>query len=134
MRERRQRTAPVLERAHIIEIGPDKLALGFETRSFEAGQIASDPTTLELCTEIAHEVLGPEVLVEFSEVAPGTGSVTLSRLYGEVRRARRAAHEESVRTHPLVTAAFELLGAELRDIKLPAEVDSAPVSIADLNR
>ncbi len=129
VRERRQRIAPVLERAHIIEIGPTKLALGFETRSFEAGQVASDPTTLELCTEIAREVLGSEVEVDFSEISGGTGSVTLSRLYGELRRARRSVLEQAVRSHPLVTAALELLGAELRDVKLPAEVDTAPVSI-----
>jgi DNA polymerase-3 subunit gamma/tau len=60
--------------------------------------------------------------------------VTLSRLYGEIRRARRAALDESIRKHPLVTAALELLGAELRDVKLPPEVDSAPISLSEPSR
>ncbi len=134
IRDKRQRLAPVFERAHVLAIGAEKLSLGFEARSFEAGQLASDPTARDVCVEAAREVLGAEVEVALEEVATGTSGVTLSRLYGEIRRARRAAVDESIRKHPLVTAALDLLGAELRDVKLPPEIDAAPISAAELGR
>ena len=45
--------------------------------------------------------------------------------------ARRAEVEEGVKSHPLVAAATQELGAEIRDVRLPAELDSPAVSLRE---
>jgi DNA polymerase-3 subunit gamma/tau len=53
-------------------------------------------------------------------VARGT-TQTIAQIDGAERKARVEAARRAVADHPLVSAAIELLGAELRDVRLSQE-------------
>ena len=53
----------------------------------------------------------------------------LRGLVSEAVRARRDAIDRSIRTHPLVVAAVEHLGAEIRDVRLPKDAESTIISL-----
>jgi DNA polymerase-3 subunit gamma/tau len=51
-------------------------------------------------------------------IAAKSGRVTLAMVETADRKVKLDAAKQAVATHPLVSAAVELLGAELRDVRL----------------
>jgi DNA polymerase-3 subunit gamma/tau len=49
------------------------------------------------------------------------GFVTIAQLETEQKRLRLDEMKRSIASHPLVTAAIQVLGAELKDVRLAAE-------------
>ena len=125
VREKSARIASLLERAHVVEISAERVVIGFETNGFEAAQMADPEARSALAAGVNASF--PDATLETVELAPGKATVTLSRLQGEERRARKAEIDDGVRNHPLVTAALTVLGAEIRDVKVP---DDPPPSAA----
>ncbi|MBK6517586.1 MAG: DNA polymerase III subunit gamma/tau [Polyangiaceae bacterium] len=128
VRAKSGRLASVLERAALVEATEHRLVLGFEARSFEAGLVA-EPQARVLIASMAVATLGPGAAVELVDVASGDEVPTLAKMVSEAVRARRDAIDRSIRTHPLVVAAVEHLGAEIRDVRLPKDAESTIISL-----
>lgn len=117
VRAKRPALASVLEHAVLMRFGPDRVELGYEARSFLSGQ-ATDPAAKDLLASalLAHFGSMPELV--FETVSGRAGNVTVAMVDSAERRIRLDAAKRAVAEHPLVTAAIELLGAELRDVRL----------------
>jgi hypothetical protein len=77
---------------------------------------AMDPASRELLLTAARRHFGttPELIFERTAVKSGTIAQTESA----ERKARIEAAKHRVIEHPLVAAAIELLGAEIKDVRL----------------
>ncbi|TKC99377.1 DNA polymerase III subunit gamma/tau [Polyangium fumosum] len=120
VRAKRAPLASVLEHAALLRIGPDGLALGFEDNSF-LGKQAQDPLAKEAIRAALAAHFGGTPEVTFETLRPQSGTVTVAQIDGADRRARLDNARRAIADHPLVTAAIELLGAELRDVRLGHE-------------
>ena len=122
VRARRPALASVLEHAAVLRFGPDRVELGYEQSSFLVGQ-ATDATAKELLLSSlkAHFGSAPELV--FETIAARSGAVTVAMVDTAERKVKLEAARRAVAQHPLVTAAIELLGAELKDVRL-AEADA----------
>ncbi|MEM1029284.1 MAG: DNA polymerase III subunit gamma/tau [Myxococcota bacterium] len=108
--------ASVFEHAAPLEVTPERLQLGYPPGSFLLQQAQSHVTTLEAA---ASQHFG----------RPTTVEIDLSKRHGEVEtvaernaaqgRERERLARRRVETHPLVVAAREVLGARIRDVRLP---------------
>lgn len=116
--------ASVLEHAALVEASPGRLVVGFEPGSFLANQL-SEGRAAAAVRDAARARLGPDVAVEIVSVARDAMSGTLAKRASEVLRARIAEAEQVVRDHPIVAAAVEILGAELREVHLAPELATA---------
>jgi DNA polymerase-3 subunit gamma/tau len=117
VRLRRPALASVLEHASLLQCDGARVLLGYEPGSFLAAQ-ATDAAAIGLLTAAVREHFGPTTEVAFDlAVARGT-TQTIAQIDGAERKARVEAARRAVADHPLVSAAIELLGAELRDVRL----------------
>jgi DNA polymerase-3 subunit gamma/tau len=117
VRARRPALASVLEHAALLTFGDVRIELGYETGSFLVGQ-ATEPGARELLHAEVHAHFGKAVEVVFSTVSRGHGAPTIAQLEGAERKERHDAARKAVEDHPLVAAAIQLLGAELKDVRL----------------
>jgi DNA polymerase-3 subunit gamma/tau len=116
--------ASVLEHAALVEASADRLVVGFEPGSFLAAQL-NDTRAREAVRDAARGRLGSAVAVDVVSVARESLSGTLAKRASEVMRERIAQAERDVRDHPVVAAAIELLGAELREVRLAPDLATA---------
>ncbi|MBL8740508.1 MAG: hypothetical protein JNK04_05420, partial [Myxococcales bacterium] len=130
VRPRSARLASLIERAALVDAGPSRIAIGFDSRSFEAG-LLSDPETHALLASVTEQHLGPSAELELCDIASDATIPTLAKLVTEAGQARRDEVDAELRGHPLVQAALTHLGAELRTVRLPKDVDAAPISLDD---
>ena len=117
VRARRPALASVLEHAALLRFGADRVELGYEAGSFLVGQ-ATDASAKELLLSALTEHFGQRPELAFETIAPKSGNVTLAMLETSERKIKLDAAKRAVAEHPLVAAAIELLGAELRDVRL----------------
>jgi DNA polymerase III subunit gamma/tau len=122
----RQRPAlvSVLEHAALIELTPTRAVLGYEANSFLVGQ-ATEPAARELLAGALRSHFGGPTEIVFETIARGTGAVSLAQIESAERKVRVEAARRAVAEHPLVTAAIELLGAELKDVRLGQDAAEA---------
>lgn len=117
VRTKRPALASVLEHAAVLRFAPERVELGYETGSFLVGQATEGSARdLLLAALTAHFGRTPELV--FETIAPRSGNVTLAMVETAERKTKLDAAKRAVAEHPLVTAAIELLGAELRDVRL----------------
>jgi DNA polymerase-3 subunit gamma/tau len=116
--------ASVLEHAALVEASPRRLVVGFEPGSFLASQLG-EARALAVVRDAARARLGPDVEVAIVAVPRDALGGTLARRASEVLRGKIAEAEKVVREHPIVAAAVEILGAELREVHLAPELASA---------
>ena len=113
--------ASTLEHAVVMEIGPQKLAVGFDSVEGFLAERASAPAAIAKLTRAAREHFGSavEVTVRTSVASAATvptiASVDAERKAAEIARARAAVEE-----HPLVREATRVFGARVREVKLPS--------------
>jgi DNA polymerase-3 subunit gamma/tau len=112
--------ASVFAHAAPLGIGRDGVVLGLERGSFLADQAATQEAR-DLLTDAASEHFGTRVAVEIDLSGRHGERQTLAARHSAEAAAQRDAARQRVREHPLVKAAQELLGAELRDVRLPGE-------------
>jgi DNA polymerase-3 subunit gamma/tau len=117
VRSKRPALASVLEHAVLLHIGPDKLTLGFEGDTFLSKQ-AQEPLAQDILRSALSVHYGGLPDVTFESVAPMSGLATIAQLDSADRKTRLESARRAIANHPLVTAAIELLGAELRDVRL----------------
>jgi DNA polymerase-3 subunit gamma/tau len=115
------RLAATLEQASLLELGPERLRLGFEPASlplYTALQPAGDAVVVDAISKelgSAHPVLSVEVL-QGPPPHP-----TLSDVHQKERAQAARDAQERARTHPRVVAAQKVLGARLKTVRLPDE-------------
>jgi DNA polymerase III subunit gamma/tau len=117
LQRQRPALASVLEHASVLELTSTRAVLGYEDNSFLVSQ-ATEPAARELLAGALRAHFGGPVEVVFETVARGVGPMSLAQVETADRMARLDAARRAVAEHPLVTAAIELLGAELKDIRL----------------
>jgi hypothetical protein len=121
--QRLAQTAPQLaaslEHAVVLEMGPARVRLSFEPASLPH-RVVSEPKALEAITRAAREYLGASDTVILTEThAQAAKAITLAALgHKEREEASRAAYERAL-SHPRVRDAIELLGAQIKHIRLP---------------
>jgi hypothetical protein len=130
VRPRSARLASLIERAALVDVTVVTIEIGFDSRSFEAG-LLSDPDTQSLLASVAEQHLGAGGQVVLCDIATDPSIPTLAKLVTEAGQARRDEVDAELRNHPLVQAAVTHLGAELRSVRLPKDVDAAPISLDD---
>ena len=100
-------------------MGPGKVVLAFES-TFLAAQ-ATDNAAKEILRAALTAHFGRPTEATFTTDGPRPGApLTVAQVDSAERKARLEAARRAVSTHPLVTAAVELLGAELQAVRLPA--------------
>ncbi len=128
VRNKRPALASVLEHAVLLHIGPDRLTLGFEGDTFLSKQ-AQEPLAQDILRTALGMHFGGRPDVTFESVAPMSGLATIAQLDSADRKSRLESARRAIANHPLVTAAIELLGAELRDVRL-AQDDAGEATFA----
>lgn len=123
VRGKRPALASVLEHAALLQFEGGRVALGYEATSFLVGQAteASSKELLAAALEAHFDGRRPELV--FETITSKSGALTVATLDTAERRQKTDAARRAVIEHPLVTAAIELLGAELKDVRLAAEND-----------
>jgi DNA polymerase-3 subunit gamma/tau len=117
VRNRRPALASVLEHAALLKFGRERVELGYEAGSFLVGQ-ATDANAKELLRSALEQHLGRSPELVFETIAARSGNVTVAMVDTAERKVKLDAAKRAVAEHPLVTAAIELLGAELKDVRL----------------
>lgn len=110
----------MLEHAALLRIGPEGMALGFEAGSFLGKQVQDQTAQNAIASALAAH-FGGQPSVSFEALSSMNGHVTLAQLDGAERKAKLDLAKRAIVEHPLVVAAIELLGAELRDVRLSHE-------------
>jgi len=108
---------PALEESDITR---ERLALAFEPDSlFERTAREPDATRLLLRTAAAH--FGAEPSLAFEPLANGKGGVTVSQIENRERTERQRAALARAKEHPRIADAARILGAKLKEIRLPED-------------
>jgi DNA polymerase-3 subunit gamma/tau len=117
VRSDRAPLASVLEHASPIAFSAERVVLGYEPGSFLAAQ-ATDASAVELLTRHVRDYFGTATPVAFDLTAGPKSTPSIAAIDGEQNRIRLEQARRAVAEHPLVKAAVEILGAELRDVRL----------------
>ncbi len=118
VRAARPALASVLEHAAAVEVRAERVLLGYAPGDFLGTQVAEEESALLLQREVrAHFGASTKVELDLSMGKPAFASVAL--LDDAKRKADLAKARAEVENHPLVRQAIAILGAELRDVRLP---------------
>jgi DNA polymerase III subunit gamma/tau len=117
VRGRRPALASVLEHAALLRFSAERVELGYEATSFLVGQ-ANEASARDLVIAALTSHFGSPPELAFETIAAKSGNVTLAMVETAERKGKLDAAKRAVAEHPLVAAAIELLGAELRDVRL----------------
>jgi DNA polymerase-3 subunit gamma/tau len=123
VREKRPALASVLEHAVLLHFSPLRVEIGYEANSFLVGQ-ATEASSKELLLSACRAHFGATPDLVFETIAARGAMMTVAQVDSADRRNKVDAARRAVADHPLVTAAIELLGAELKDVKLAADADA----------
>jgi len=122
VRGRRAALASVLEHAAILRLDADKgVVLGYEQGSFLIAQV-NEPQSRAVALKAIEEVVGKGTTLEIETLTGSATHETLARIELADRKARVEDARKAVEQHPLVDAAKEHLGAQLREVRLPSDL------------
>jgi DNA polymerase-3 subunit gamma/tau len=117
IRAERAPLASILEHASPIAVSAERVVLGYEPGSFLAAQ-ATDASHVELLTRHVREYFGTVTPVAFDLTASPKANPSVASIDIEERKVRLEQARRAVAEHPLVKAAIEILGAELKDVRV----------------
>ena len=111
-----------LELVGVMTFTAERVELGYEAHEYHLIDLVTEASARETLSAAlrAHFGKAPELIFTTTTAKSGTVSQVLSA----EKKAKLDAARRGVAEHPLVTAAIELLGAELRDVKLAAEAET----------
>lgn len=111
-----------LELVGVISFTAERVELAYEAHEYHLIDLITEASAKEALGAAlrAHFGRAPELV--FTTTTAKTG--TVSQVLSAEKKAKLDAARRCVAEHPVVTAAIELLGAELRDIKLVVEAES----------
>lgn len=118
VREKKAPIASVFEHAAPLEVASGRLVLGYPPGSFllQQAQNADNQALLEAA---ATEHFSASTAIEIDTSARHQEVETLAERNAAIAREAERQARKKVEGHPLVLAAQELLGARLRDVRLP---------------
>jgi DNA polymerase-3 subunit gamma/tau len=117
IRAQRAPLASILEHASPIAFSAERVVLGYEPGSFLAAQ-ATEASHVELLTKHVREYFGTVTPVAFDLTAGPKANASVATLDIEERKVRLEQARRAVAEHPLVKAAIDILGAELKDVRI----------------
>lgn len=120
VRRERPDLASVLAHASPLTVGPGSVELAYDPHSFLAERAQKEPA-LSLLTKLVHAHFGAETPISIRHDPRAGELATVAWLDESERHARLQRARKAIADHPLVQAAVEALGAELREVRLPAE-------------
>ncbi len=108
----------LLEHGRPLEVSPQRLAIGFPAGSFYLNSL-KDPEALATLKAIAVSYFQAPTVVELVPLMAGSNDAppTLEEKKSHERSTRVAKLQGEVREDPLVTAALEIFGGEISEIK-----------------
>jgi DNA polymerase-3 subunit gamma/tau len=109
--------AAILEHASPIAFSAERVVLGYEQGSFLAAQ-ATDAGHVEILTRQVREYFGTTTPVAFDVTASPKSNPSVYIVDAEERKVRIEQARRAVAEHPLVKAAIDILGAELKDVRV----------------
>lgn len=118
VRDKKAPIASVFEHAAPLEIASGRLLLGYPPGSFLLQQAQNDDNKALLETAATGH-FGAPTPVEIDTSARHQEVETLAERNAAIAREAERMARKKVEGHPLVVAAQELLGARLRDVRLP---------------
>ncbi|MEZ4439496.1 MAG: DNA polymerase III subunit gamma/tau [Polyangiaceae bacterium] len=121
VREQKPALASVFVHAAPLSVTAEGIELAYEEGTFLAQQ-ASEAEAQSLLTDAAAKHFGRPVSVTLQLGQRHLDVQSIAAKNAAELRARIEAARERVIHHPLVVAAVQHLGAELRDVRLPAEL------------
>ena len=121
IRARRPALASVLEHAAVLRFDRERVVLGYESGSFLLVH-AAEAAARALLDAAVREHFGAATPVELDTSVARGAAASVAQLDAVDRRTRTEAARRAVEEHPLVHAAIEVLGAELRDVRLAPEL------------
>jgi DNA polymerase-3 subunit gamma/tau len=112
--------ASVFEHAMPVEVGPERVLLGFESGSGFLALRANEREVLEALTTAVRGFYGVNTAVVIDPTPrPAGGVKTVAAADAERRSAELARARAAVQEHPVVKEALRVFGAQLRDVRLP---------------
>ena len=117
IRNDRAPLASILEHASPIAFSAERVVLGYEPGSFLAAQ-ATEASHVELLTRHVREYFGTVTPIAFDLTAGPKANPSVASIDTEERRGRLEQARRAVAEHPLVKAAIDILGAELKDVRV----------------
>jgi len=120
VREERGDLAACLQHAVVLDASRERLAVAFEAGSvFE--RAAKAPDAMTLLTQAARAELGgePAVIIEGQGKSPS--GPTVAALDIQQREERRREAVARAKEHPRIAEAAQILGARLKEIRVPEE-------------
>ena len=119
VRRQRPALASVLEHAIVLELGPERAVVGYAAASSFLFAQATEPAARQVLTSALRAHFGQPVELAIETLTSSSnGAVSIAQLESAERKARADAARRAVIEHPLVAAAIDLLGAEIKDIRL----------------
>jgi DNA polymerase-3 subunit gamma/tau len=108
----------LLEHGRPLEVSPQRLAIGFPAGSFYLNSL-KDPEALATLKALAASYFQAPTAVELVPLMAGSNDAppTLEEKKSHERSSRVAKLQGEVREDPLVTAALEIFGGEISEIK-----------------
>jgi len=118
VRQRDGKLAALLNHAVVHEATAERIRISFERGTVFEESVTTRPA-LELLASAAEQLFGGRPAVEVTNHAPGADTTTLADVVSREREVAKLAAIERARNHPAVAAAAEILGAKVKDIRLP---------------
>ncbi len=118
VREERPPMASVFEHAVVLELGPERVRVGYTQDDFLGSQ-AAEPEAVALLARAARAHFGAAVEVRVEQNVKASKSATVFAIDSAQRQADLKKARAAVEGHPMVKAVVELFGAEIREVKLP---------------
>jgi DNA polymerase-3 subunit gamma/tau len=112
--------AAMLDLAVPLTVTPQKIVVGLEDESFEDARAEQTDARTVLTAE-ARAHFGATTDVSFERTARGSKVASVAYLDAAKRRQLQVEARAAVEDHPLVRHAKTVFGAELKDVKLPAQ-------------
>jgi DNA polymerase III subunit gamma/tau len=106
----------ILEMAAPFALNEQEVTLAFPPGSFLAGQL-SDPAAMNALTEAIRKHYGKPTEVKVVATPEATQSLTLSILAEAAEHEKWVKARQDAEAHPMIQAARQFLGAEVRDIR-----------------
>jgi DNA polymerase-3 subunit gamma/tau len=111
----------VYEHGAPLAVTRAEVRIGYQAGSFLAQQAGAADALEELRAAVRSH-FGPDTAVELDHSGRHGEVQTLAAKHSADHAARLEAARRRVAEHPLVTTAIDVLGAELREVRLPGEV------------
>jgi DNA polymerase-3 subunit gamma/tau len=121
VRATRPAVASTLEHAIPIEVGADRLVVGFDANAGFLAARATEREALDVLTREVRSYFASPTHVEVTASADksANGARTVASIDAERRASDIARAQAAVQGHPVVEEAIRIFGAKLQDVKLP---------------